>query len=182
VVLAYDFHSFLSLPTLFVHIIILIPVVIFGMPVVVRAYKLEVYSRKIFRLAAEQVREVSDGFTSRPYFAGKAEYTKEEILGFARYLSGKDIARYRVLDGIVLVGLSMGISPMADPSFDRISTVTFGFDGQVYVHISEHDYRLYKEKLSFDRLCSSLGNVMTNFLSCYRERTEERIITELASV
>ena len=66
VVLAYDYHSFLSLPTLFVHIAILIPIMIVGMPVVIRAYKLEVYSRKLFKLASEQVRDLSDGFTSRP--------------------------------------------------------------------------------------------------------------------
>jgi hypothetical protein len=182
VVLAYDHDLFLSLPTLFVHIIILIPVGIFGMPVVVRAYKLEVHSRKLFRLASEQVKDVSDGYTPRPFFAGKAQFAKEEILGFTRYLSGKDIARYRMADGMVIVGLSMGISPLADPSFDRISTVTFSLDGNVYVHISEHDYRLYREKLSFDQLCASLGNVFTTFLSYYRNGTDERIITELKSV
>ena len=83
---------------------------------------------------------------------------------------------------MVLIGLSMGISPLADPSFDRISNVTFSFDGNVYVHISEHDYRLYREKLSFDQLCASLGNVMITFLAYYQERTEERVITELKSV
>lgn len=182
VVLAYDHDSFLSLQTLFGHIIILIPVMIFGMPVVVRAYKLEVHSRKLFRLASEQVKDVSDGYTSRPFFAGKAQFSKAEVLGFVRYLSGKDITRYRMAEGMVIVGLSMGISPLADPSFDRISTVTFSLDGNVYVHISEHDYRLYREKLSFDQLCASLGPVFMTFLSYYKERTEDRMITELKSV
>lgn len=182
VVLAYDYHSFLSLPTLFVHIVILIPVMITGMPVVIRAYKLEVHSRKLFKLASEQVRDVSDGYTSRPYFAGKAGFTKEEILGFTRYLSGKDIACYRIVDGMVLIGVSMGRSPLADRSFDRISTVTFNFEGNVYVHISEHDYNLYREKLSFDQLCASLGSVFLIFLNYYRTGAEDRIITELKSV
>jgi len=155
---------------------------IIGMPVIVKAYKLEVYSRKIFKLASEQVSGISEGFTSRPFSAGTYEYKKEEVIGFARYLTGKEIARYRIMGDVLVIGLSMGISPIADPEFDRISTISFGFNGSLFVHISEHDYKMYREKLSFDQLCASLATIFVAFLEHYRNGKEERIIVELKNV
>ena len=180
--LYYDFDTFLSMITVIVHIVVWGIVLLIGMPVVVNAYKLEIYSRKIFKLAAEQVHGISEGFTSRPYSAGSFEYKKEEIIGFARFLTGKDIARYRIMGDVLVIGLSMGISPIADPEFDRISTITFGFNGNLFVHISEHDYNMYREKLSFDQLCESLSKLLIEFLEYYRNGREDRIIVELKNV
>ena len=44
--------------------------------------KLKNHYRKIFELGARPVENQNDGFTTRPYPAGKAEYTRNELLGF----------------------------------------------------------------------------------------------------
>jgi hypothetical protein len=181
-VLVLDFHMFFSMKTLAVHIVIFFFAMIFGMPVIARAYKMEVYSRKLFKLASEQVTAISAGFTSRPFSAGTHNFKKEEILGFVRYLKGKEIAGYRIVDDMVLIGISMGISPVADPEFDRISTVSFVYNGNLFVHISEHDYKMYKERLSFDQLCASLASLFKEFLEYYRNGKEDRIMIELKNV
>jgi hypothetical protein len=180
--IVFDNHALLSGKTLFLHLAVWIVVFFTGMPVVVRAYKLEIHSRKIFKLAAERVGEKLEGFTSRPFTAGKYEFTREEVIGFARFLNAKDIARYRLMDDTTNIGLSMGISPLADPDFERISMVSFRSDGELFIHIAESDYTLFRDKLSFNQLCASLAELLIRFLEFYREGHDERIIRELKNI
>jgi len=144
--------------------------------------KLETYARKLFDLAASSIIETKDGFTARPFSVGNAEYSREEIIGFARFLKTKNISIFNVSEKSVTVIFSMGVSPLSNTDLQTVSYVSFDSDNNLSVHISQKDYRQYKEELTFDQLCFSLGNVFKRFLEYYKNNNETRILDELSSV
>ena len=144
--------------------------------------KLEANARRLFKLAAEHSFEVSNGFTSRPYSAGKVNYSREEILGFARFINGRYIAKSVLQDDGVILTFSMGISPLKNPLLDKISYVAIRFQGDLSVHICEYDYRRYRDQLTFDQLCGSLADVFKRFLAYYKKGLESRILNELKGI
>jgi hypothetical protein len=175
------FVSFLSLETYIPHVIVSITALIVTWPVFYGNEKLESNARRLFNLAAEHVHEAFNGFTDRPYSACKTEYTRDEIRGFARFLAGEKIVKSIVQEKVVVLAFSMGISPLKEPDLQRISYVSFDKDGNISIHISEYDYKRFKEELTFDQLCASLGDVFTRFLEHYKKGLETRIIVELKS-
>jgi hypothetical protein len=126
--------------------------------------------------------ETSAGFTSRPYAAGKIEYSSEKIQGFARFLKSKYVAKPLYKEQGVYLLFSLGTSVMKDVEPNQVSYVLFEKTGQVTVHISAYDYKQYTERFTFDQLCSSFGTIFIRFLDYYLEGHEDRIITELKSV
>jgi hypothetical protein len=60
--------------------------------------------------------------------------------------------------------------------------VSFDFDGHVTVNISHRDYLEYKEALSFDKLCASLGNLFIDLIETYQRGEGARIITRMDDV
>lgn len=172
---------FLSLQTYIPHVIISIAALVFTLPVILGNEKLESNARRLFNLAAELVQETSCGFTPRPYSACKAEYTKDEIRGFARFMSGKNIVKSLIREKVVTLTFSMGISPLKKPELKLISYISFDIEGNIAVHISEHDYKMFREKLTFDQLCESLGDVFKRLLEYYKQGHENRILVELTS-
>jgi len=143
--------------------------------------RFEANSRRLFRLAAERLYETSDGYTERPYSAGKIDSTKDELLGFVRFLHGNYIVRPFYLEDTISITFSMNTSLLVihDPS--EVSQVILGHDGTVVVKIAEKDYRDYRERLSFDQLCASMANVFIRFMDYYQKGLESRIISELKS-
>ncbi len=179
--LAFKRFAFFSPLTYGLHVTAFIVFILFTWPILSRHSRLNNNARNLFKLAAEVIYETTNGFTARPYSAGTTEYSKEEILGFSRFMSGRSIARSKVQkNGITLV-FSMGISPLSNPPLEKTSYLTFDYEGNISVHISKYDYRRYKEQLTFDQLCASIGNVFKRFLKYYQDGTEMRIITELKS-
>jgi len=181
-------HSLASLPgapvswqTYLVHVLVTVIFLIFTLPVIVRQEKLDRRARFLLRLAADSVNETGDGFTARPYSAGTVEYTRDEIIGFGRFMDGKNIVKACIDEAGVRLTFSLGISPLTQPDTSQISHVSFDFDGAMAVHISAYDYRQYKDRLTFDRLCAALGGVMKRFLDYYRHGREDRIEVELLS-
>jgi len=86
--------------TYFICLILIILFIILNWNTIYHHERFEINSRRLFRLAAERIIETSDGFTERPYSAGSIQATKDEILGFSRYLhanllSGPSISRIR---------------------------------------------------------------------------------------
>ena len=57
--------------------------------------------------------------------------------------------------------------------------VAFDFDGNVSVNISHRDYLNYKEALSFDQLCESLGNLFVGFVEMFHRGEGVRIIDRM---
>lgn len=160
-----------------------VPVTLFALflawPVLWANERLETNARRLFRLAAEQVRDATDGFTGRPYAAGGVSASRDEILGLARFLKAKYIAWPVVRAGTVTLFFSMGRSVLKDPEAHEVSSVSIDAEGCLSVRIAEADYRMYKPELAFDQLCASLGDVFQRFLGYYQKGLDERIVLEI---
>jgi hypothetical protein len=177
--LAQFYASFLSMKTYIPHVIVGYGALLLAWPVIYGQEKLEANARKLFNLAAEHVHEAFNGFTDRPYTACKTDYTTDEIRGFSRFLGGKKIVKPVIQKNAVIFTFSMGISPLKEPELQQISYVSFDNEGNLSVHISQYDYNRFKEELTFDQLCASLGDVFTRFLEYYKKGLESRILVEL---
>ena len=168
--------------TLIIHLVLIFNTLFTTMPKINKAVKLEIQARNLFRLAAQQVFDVSSGYTNRPFSGGKTDADRNEILGLARYLSGKEVLIYDTSPDLVTYAFSMNTSPLVDPQLNKVSYISFDKDGNISVHISEADYKQYKNKLSFDQLCGSFVKMFKQFIEYYKDGNEDRIITELKSV
>jgi hypothetical protein len=161
-------------------VVLLITLPIFG-PAITKSFMLEQSAKRIFNTAAQTVISDGDGFTSRPYVAGNAQYSKEQITGFTQYLSGQMIVYPVFSDAGVFLTFSMGRSPLAMRETNKISYVSFDNGGNIIVHITKKDYKRFRKQLTFNRLCESLGDVFKRFLNYYVNSQEARILTELKS-
>jgi hypothetical protein len=63
--------------------------------------------------------------------------------------------------------------------YSNDSYVAFGFNGEITVNIAKKDYKKYKEELTFDRLCSSFGNLFREFLELFQRGESRTIIDRL---
>jgi hypothetical protein len=178
------FHlKFFLIPLTFIfHLLLAFIVAIILMPRMTKAYKLEAHARSLFKLASQQVFEVANGFTNRPFSGINTNASKQDIIGLARFLEGKEILIFDKSPDLTTFAFSMNTSPLVDPLLSKVSYVSIDNDGKISVHISERDYNQYKEKFSFDQLCASFANLFKQFLAYYISGSEERILTELKSV
>jgi hypothetical protein len=165
--------------TYFLQVIAVAAFFIFSWPVLRRQWLLRRNARRLFSLAADEVHDSADGFTSRPFDAGRFELNNDEILGFVRFLNSELIARAVVRKEAIFLTFSLGISPLANPELPQVSYVSFAQDGHIAVHISAYDYRRYRDQLTFDQLCTSLAGLFKRFLHYYQEGNESRIRAEL---
>ena len=168
-----------SMFTWIINAIVLFVLMAVTSPVLDKAFKLEKFARRIFKTAARTVYSATNGFTSRPYSAGHAEYTKEQIIGFTHYLSGKIIVFPFYRENGIYLTFSMRRSPLSIHEPSEISYVYFDYEGKITVHISAKDYKRYKAELSFDQLCESMSDVFKRFLNYYINNQESRINLEL---
>jgi hypothetical protein len=140
--------------------------------------------REIFELASLNVETLPDGFTDRPRPTTKVEYSKDDLLRFARFLR-KNLVVMPFLEpeGIVLVPVKMGdeFAFLFNPDRFRQNRtrINFDWDGNVSVRISRKDYLDYKQELSFDELCDKLGRLFVDFLGYFRKGEEDRILYRL---
>ena len=143
--------------------------------------RFEINSRRLFRLASERIYATDEGFTERPFSGGKAECSRDELLGFVRYLHGNYVVRPFYYENFICLSFSMNTSLVVINEGKEVSHVIIGFDGSVTVKVSDKDYRDYRERLSFDQLCSSIANTFIRFIGYYKAGLESRIISELKS-
>ena len=176
------FFSFFSVITYIIHVFVLVLFLILAWPVLYGHEKLEANTRRLFKLASIWITESSDGFTDRPFSAGKPDASNKEIMGLIRFLSGRSIGRAYHQGESIFLAFSLGRSPLKVNDPHEISYVMFDKQGSMSVHISEFDYRQYKKRLTFDQLCNSLGEVFKRFLEYYKAGNDARIISELKSV
>jgi len=164
-----------------INLLIFFILLAFTGPPVLKAFRLEQAARGIFRTAAQPVTTSGNGFTSRPFFAGIAEYSKEQITGFTQYLASQLIAYPVYTEAGVFMTFSMGKSPLAIKDSSEISYITFENTGKISVHIASGDYKRFRKQLTFDRLCESLGDTFKRFLNYYVNNQESKILSELKS-
>ena len=143
--------------------------------------------REVFELAAIPVEELSAGFTERPRPTGKIQYSRHDLLAFADFLKKNHIAMpFTETDKIILVPVMMGrefsLLYTFRPNYIDMSWIAFNFNGDVSVHISKKDYLQYKDRLSFDRLCASMGDLFREFLELFLNNEEIRIVDKLDSL
>ena len=179
-VLAEHIESIFSMKSFNVHIPVMAIYFIFAVPfMLIRRKRMEMSCRQIFEVAAKPVDQAADGFTPRPYPAGKAQYSREEIMGFAKYMGKKLIAAPHLEDDRVLLAFSTGTRHFSKPDPEKTSYVSFGFDGSVSVNMARKDYEQYRSELTFDQLCQSLGELFKRFLSYYQKGEADQILNLL---
>ena len=179
VLLAFSHVAPFSFATYIVHLVAVVFFFIFTWRIIRGEVRLRKNARKIFGLASDNVHESTEGFTSRPFNAGQAEYSSDEIQGFAHFLNGKYIAKAITQKDKAVLAFSLGISPLANPDPQKISYVSFSNKGNIAVHVSEYDYHRYRRQLTFDQLCAALADLFKRFLQYYRQGKESRILVEL---
>jgi len=134
--------------------------------------------------AAEGIEVGESSYTNRPRPVAKIEYTKEEIFAFAHYLKKNLVAmpyynHQKVIFMPVKMGEEYGVLFGPNLSYWDRTWISFDFSGEVSVYISKDYYLDYKENLSFDQLCESLGNLFIRFFEQYKNGEEVRIIDHL---
>jgi len=141
--------------------------------------------REVLELAARSVRSAEDGFTARPFPAGKIEAKPDELKSFAEFLLKQAIA-YPITDGekLVLVipeNLFVYLTGLKK-DYRAATYVEIDVNGKMAVKISEKDYRRYQHEFTFDKLCAALGNLFVDFLEIYRNGEDEKIIERMNEI
>jgi hypothetical protein len=140
--------------------------------------------KEILELTAKPVKETTDGFTHRPFPTGSADFTRKEALGLSRYLK-KYVVIFPFIesDRVVLVipEYMWLYMVLFKKTYKNETYVAFENSGNVTVRISRNDYRKYKEELTFDQLCVSLGDLFKQFMQWYKDGTPEKILDKLNS-
>jgi energy-coupling factor transporter transmembrane protein EcfT len=161
------------------NMLIILLIVIINWPLLSSQERFEGNARRLFKLASELVTETSNGYTHRPFAAGKITINKDELLGFARFVNGKFIARSIHLKDSVYLIFSMNKSVMNLIEPTDVSYFEISEGGEVSVRISEKDYLLYKATFNFDQLNEKMASVLIRFIDYYKDGNENRILTEL---
>ena len=141
--------------------------------------------REILELAAFPVNENTNGFSERPKPVGKKDFKHNEILEFAHFLSKKLIAiPYIEKDQVVMTITKKYVPHLFNfkNSYNNETYVSFNFNGEISVNISKEDYQMYKDTLTFDKLCDSLGNLFKEFLEFFKKGESSSIIDRLNSL
>jgi hypothetical protein len=160
-------------------------VLFIGEIIVLKSKRINWRHREILELAAYPVEESADGFTPRAFPVGKARYTKEKIFGFAKFMIKHVIAYPFIEENRVVFVIPENMflyMLLLKRSYKKDTYVTFDFDGNVAVIIAKKDYQKYKEELTFDRLCASLGNLFIEFLGLYQKGKGREIIEKLNAI
>jgi hypothetical protein len=94
--------------------------------------RFEINSRRLFRLASERIYQTDDGYTGRPYSGGRVDCTRDELLGFVRFLHGNYIVRPFYYEGYVCISFSMNTSLLVIREGREVSHVIIGYDCQSF--------------------------------------------------
>jgi len=169
-----------------ISVMIAIILILFSIWVVYLVFtrKLKWRTREILELAALPVQETSAGYTQRPLPVGRISSSKSEILEFAKFIHKNLIAVPYVENGSVVISINSKLARQIGLLTDYLDTtwVRFDKDGHVSVNISRTDYLKYKDELSFDQLCNSLGNLFIEFHDQFLAGDGIRVIDKINSL
>ena len=136
--------------------------------------------RRILERAAKPVHEKGDGFTARPFPVGEANYSKAELVEFARFLRKNLIALpYFDKTGVKMVLNEASRFWFGRPDLRKDTYISFDFNGSIAVNIAKKEYQKYKDELTFDQLCASFGNVFLRFFEFYKKDEQGKIFEVL---
>jgi len=139
---------------------------------------------EVLELAARAVDPSEDTYTERPLPVGKIDASRDEVLSFAAFLRKNQICMsYKDDDKVYLVPVTMKDSMylLVSPEFNVIEKtwISFNYSGDVSVHISKQSYLAYRDNLTFDHLCNSMGELFIDFFEWYRKGEGVRVIDKL---
>ena len=166
---------------------LLIALLLFMLPVLwffILTKRLKWRGREIFELAAFKVEDTTSGHTSRPRPVGKANYTEQDLHAFADFLSKNLIAlSYFETDRVIFAPIKnsqeypflLGVTP----DLNEFSWVAFELNGNITAHISHKDYLAYRDELSFDALCESMGRLFIEFLEICQRGEQVRVVERI---
>ncbi|UCF64827.1 MAG: hypothetical protein JSW33_03050, partial [bacterium] len=165
-------------------IFIIIPLIIlylFYFYLLYANHRLNTNYRQLLELAAHPVEGINNGFTSRPFPAGKLILKKEELFLFARFVKKHYIAVPYVEKNTLLFTIKDHRRFwFGRPDELMDSYVAIDFQGNMTVNISRKDYQKYRKEYSFDKLCVSLGSLFGRFLEFIRQGQKQKILELLA--
>lgn len=144
--------------------------------------KLKWRREEVLELAAKPVAGNADGFTSRPFAAGKVDCSAKELAAFSRFLFRFLVAvPYLEKGRLVLVLARRPLDHVLKlrRDWDRDTWVAFDAAGDVTVSIVRSDYLHYTDEYTFDLLCASLGRLFIEFLDLHRNGRGREIIVRL---
>lgn len=180
--MAHYLSTFFNLGMYIINFLVIALLVVIFWSTLYSQERLEINTRRLFKLAVSIIVDVSEGYTNRPLSYGKLDYTQDELFGFINYIKSNYIGTVITRDSINYITFSLGTSTLVGLNPDKYSYVSFDNTGKVAVNIFEYDYNQYKQKYSFDQLCNTMGEVMVRFLDYYIDGHESRIKTDLKSV
>lgn len=181
--MAVHLDTILTPATFNTHLVIMgIAIVLFTPLMILQKKRLEASTREIFELAARPVNESEDGFSARPFPAGKTDCRRPELIRFAHFLSKKNIARPLILEEGIRIPLNTGrttasLSLTSVP--EETSYVYFDNQGHITVFIHPEDYQEYKQRFTFDQLCQSMGDLFKKLLAQYQQGDESSFLNLL---
>jgi hypothetical protein len=143
--------------------------------------------RELLEIAAAPIDDTTNGFTPRPRPMGRADYSKVELREFGAFALRNHIAipQYEPAR-VVLVTCDWTRGFLWLYRFRRdyssATWVAFDNDGNVTVNIAQREYLKYKDSLSFDQLCQSLGDQFIGYLELFRRGEGSQIIHKMNAV
>jgi hypothetical protein len=176
-VFSYDF-TFIKIIYI-INALFIVLLIIIKWPTMSGQERFEANARRLFKLASEITTETSNGFTERPYSAGKIDINENNLEGFARFVNGKFIARSFHFDSMTYLVFSMNRSVLTINDPTEVSYISIDKEGNISVRISQQDYHRYNATFNFDQLCETMAKVFNRFIEYYKDGNETRIIAEL---
>jgi len=143
--------------------------------------KLKWRTRETLELAAQPLKDKTNGLTHRPLQAGKIDYSPEELNGFASFIQ-KNLIAIPVHEAgrmVFILNIPFNRFLTFSKTYHDRTWVSFDQQGNVTVNISQDDYFMYREQWAFDQLCISLGNLFIDFMEHYKNGSEARIIQSM---
>jgi len=155
-----------------------------GVVYVLLGKKVKWRGREVLELAAKNVPQAGESFTERPKPVAQIAYDDQEVLEFTSFLSKNLIAlpyfeENRVMLVLILAGEEYRYLYFKNRNLQDSTWVAFDADRNVSVNISKESYLQYKDDLSFDSLCQSLGDLFIRFFEEYKKGREVRVIDTL---
>jgi hypothetical protein len=149
--------------------------------VLILSRKLKWRHREVLELAAMPVNDDTDGYTSRPSPTGKAQFSEIELSGFTRFLLYHLIAIPHIEEKRVVFSLNLSFRHRLGilEDYTNHSYVAFDSDGNVSTFVSKSDYLKYQNRLAFDQLNKSLGNLFIEFLELFKGGEGIRILDRM---
>jgi|GEM_PF-1751395 len=140
------------------------------------------YYREILDRAAQPVRGTTDGYTPRPLLLEKTPADFVQLQEFGKFLA-RNLIAFPYLRGDRLILVISRSKPLDLLNMRRQyledTYISFDSRGNTEVNIARREYEMYREELTFDELCRSLGRLMLVFLGYFLENRPEQILDEL---